>query len=65
MFLINRIKANSKHTVIIPDNRLIDYKEALIFAFLGVLRKRNEINCLSSVTGARRDSSSGQIVTVK
>ncbi|MCD4790390.1 MAG: anhydro-N-acetylmuramic acid kinase [Bacteroidales bacterium] len=65
VFLINRIKANSKHIVIIPDNRLIDYKEALIFAFLGVLRKRNEVNCLSSVTGARRDSSSGQIVTVK
>ena len=47
--------------IIVPDNFLVEYKEALIFAFLGVLRLRNEVNCLSSVTGARRDSCSGQI----
>jgi len=28
---------------------------------LGVLKLRNEINCLSSVTGAKRDHSSGEI----
>ena len=42
-----------------PDK--INFKEALIFAFLGVLRWRNENNVLSSVTGATRDHCSGSI----
>ncbi|WP_108801778.1 anhydro-N-acetylmuramic acid kinase [Aquimarina sp. Aq107] len=54
-------KLQNHATVIIPDENVIDYKEALIFAFMGVLRELNEINCLQSVTGARKDSSSGII----
>ncbi len=61
-YLVDRIKSLSKVDICIPDDTLINYKEALIFAFLGVLRWRNEINCLSSVTGASRDSSSGVII---
>jgi anhydro-N-acetylmuramic acid kinase len=38
---------------------LVDYKEAIIFALLGVLRISNQVNCLSSVTGARHDNSGG------
>lgn len=45
--------------IVIPSTTLIDYKEALIFAFLGVLRDLNLPNCLSSVTGANKDHSSG------
>ncbi|MCH7401417.1 anhydro-N-acetylmuramic acid kinase [Belliella kenyensis] len=41
---------------------LINFKEALLFAFLGVLRLRNEANCLASVTGAIRDNCGGMIV---
>jgi len=58
-FLTGLIRENTRCTLFIPDDRLIQFKEALIFAFLGVLRMRNEINCLASVTGARQDSSSG------
>lgn len=60
-FLIELFKAH-KLNIVIPEKDLIDFKEALIFAFLGVLRWRNEVNCLSSVTGASRNSSGGKIV---
>ena len=60
-YLINRIKALSKHEIVIPDTMIIDYKEALIFAFLATLKMEGKINVLSSVTGASSDSSSGKI----
>lgn len=58
-FLIERIKFHTSLKVVIPSKKIIDYKEALIFAFLGVLRAQDKINCLSSVTGALKDSSVG------
>ena len=61
IFLINRLKALTTLKLIIPEKELIDFKEAIIFAFLGILRMKNEINCLSSVTGAQHDCSGGQI----
>jgi len=60
-FLIERISALTNHQPIIPDKRTVDFKEALIFAFLGILKLRGEINCLKSVTGATRDNSGGVI----
>jgi anhydro-N-acetylmuramic acid kinase len=62
-FLISRIKDNlkSKMEVIVPDKNTVMFKEALIFAFLGVLRIRNENNALSSVTGASRDNIGGAL----
>ncbi|MFZ6664309.1 anhydro-N-acetylmuramic acid kinase [Peijinzhouia sedimentorum] len=48
-------------TLEIPSAEIVDFKEALIFAFLGLLRAENQINTLASVTGAKNDSSSGQI----
>ena len=58
-FLINAIKMETNIDVIIPHKIIIDYKEALIFAFMGILRKLNKINIFSSVTGAIKDSSQG------
>ncbi|MCW5520202.1 anhydro-N-acetylmuramic acid kinase [Aureitalea sp. L0-47] len=58
-FLIDRLKSLKNLQIVIPDNDLVDYKEALIFALLGVLRLRNEVNCLASVTGAKKDHCSG------
>ncbi|MCU4162991.1 anhydro-N-acetylmuramic acid kinase [Carboxylicivirga caseinilyticus] len=60
-YLMDLFKEKLNHQLIIPDQNLIDYKEALIFAFLGVLRFRGENNCWSSVTGASKDSCSGVI----
>lgn len=41
--------------------QIVEYKEALIFAFLGVLRHLNRTNVLCSVTGAQRNHSGGSI----
>ncbi|NQU87385.1 MAG: anhydro-N-acetylmuramic acid kinase [Mariniphaga sp.] len=60
-FLIDRIKKYTKSEIVLPPPQLIDYKEALIFAFLGLLKTRGEVNCLASVTGAVKDSSCGVI----
>ena len=61
IFLIDQIKKKLKCSVIIPDEIIVDYKEALIFAFMGKLRLQNKINCLKTVTGAKTDHSSGNI----
>lgn len=60
-FLIYRLLElmQDKVDLIVPEPEVIDYKEALIFSFLGVLKVRSEINTLKSVTGASKDSCSG------
>ena len=54
-------KLGSKVEVIIPNTTLVSYKEALVFAFMGMLRLKGMTNVLSSVTGAREDSCSGEV----
>lgn len=58
-FLIEKIKEKTDSEIIIPEKKLIDFKEALIFAFMGVLRMNNEINILSSTTGSSSNHCSG------
>jgi anhydro-N-acetylmuramic acid kinase len=60
-FLMKILTHKTPNEIIIPERSKIEYKEALIFAFLGVLKLRGENNCLSSVTGATQDHSSGKI----
>ncbi|UZH54270.1 anhydro-N-acetylmuramic acid kinase [Salinimicrobium tongyeongense] len=60
-FLIAEIQKRTKTEVVIPPADVVNFKEALIFAFLGVLKLRGENNVLSSVTGASKDHSSGKI----
>lgn len=61
-FLLQRIQFHlPEMQIVVPDNKILEFKEALIFALLGILKLRNEINTLSSVTGAKQDHSSGVI----
>ncbi|WCO01025.1 anhydro-N-acetylmuramic acid kinase [Psychroserpens ponticola] len=62
-FLIDRLKDLCQNEIIIPSEDLIEYKEALIFGLLGVLKLRDETNCLATVTGATHNHSSGVIHT--
>jgi anhydro-N-acetylmuramic acid kinase len=63
-FLVKLLKNKCKVELVIPEKNILEFKEALIFGFLGVLRMRNEVNCLSSVTGAPVDNCGGSIYTV-
>ena len=62
-YFIERLIAHTpgQIQIIVPEKELIEFKEAIVFALMGVLRFRNEVNCLKSVTGASRDSSGGDI----
>ena len=59
-FWIKKLK-EFKVNIVIPNSILIDFKEALIFALLGVLKMRNEENSLSSVTGSSKNLKTGTI----
>jgi anhydro-N-acetylmuramic acid kinase len=60
-FLVELLKEKCPVEVIVPDENIVKFKEAIIFGLLGVLRMRGENNCLKSVTGALRDSCGGAI----
>ena len=60
-FLVQTIGDKVPMELVVPDEETVNYKEALMIALVGVLRIRNEVNCLSSVTGAERDSIGGCI----
>ena len=59
--LINLVEKQIGQKITIPDDQLINYKEALVFAFLGLLRFQDKNNILASVTGAPADHCGGFI----
>ena len=63
-FLMAKIGDKGNNTWIVPEEELSDFKEALIFAFLAVLRWRNENNILKSVTGSVKDQKGGAIYLI-
>ena len=63
LFLLERMKKNAPGNIefILPDKNTILFKEALIFAFLGLLRIRGEFNVLKTVTGAAENNIGGAL----
>lgn len=60
-FLMELLEDRTTAKIVIPEKDIVDYKEALIFAFLGYLRIDEKPNCLRSVTGAKRDNIGGAV----
>lgn len=63
-FLIERMRELSGCKIVVPEPAIVEFKEALIFAFLGVLYMTNQVSCLSSVTGARQDNIGGMLFKI-
>lgn len=59
--LIEHIKSHTDAEVVVPDEQIVNYKEALAFALLGILRVQNKINVLANVTGASENSIAGSL----
>jgi anhydro-N-acetylmuramic acid kinase len=64
-YFIECMKNSTHHYIEIPSEQEIDFKEAIIFAFLGVLRYLGLPNCLKTVTGAACDNIGGAIYLAK
>lgn len=60
-FLMERIKEHSVAEVVVPDENMVKFKEAMVMGLIGSLRYRGETNVLKSVTGASRDTCGGEI----
>lgn len=63
-FFIQKIDdhLSRSYELILPSSEVIEFKEAIIFAFLGYLKATKQPNALSSVTGAKRNSSGGLVI---
>lgn len=59
-----RERLGGSHQMIIPDKSIVEFKEALIFGFLGLLSKLEIPNVFGSVTGATKDTIAGEITSV-
>lgn len=64
IFMMELIQKSTQTKIIVPDKETIDFKEAIVFAFLGLLRSLGQINVLSSVTGASHDCMGGVLVNI-
>ena len=60
-FLMELLQQHNRLQLVKPHHQLVDFKEALVFALMGALRSRRQVNCLASATGASNDSSGGVI----
>jgi anhydro-N-acetylmuramic acid kinase len=63
-YLIDKITQKTNNNIVLPEDKIIDFKEALIFAYLGLLKFTNKLNTLKSVTGAEKNSIGGIIHSI-
>ena len=63
-YLVGRMKTLSGCRIVIPEPAIVEFKEALIFAFLGALYMADEPSCLKSVTGAEQDNIGGMLFKI-
>ncbi|MBO4340303.1 MAG: anhydro-N-acetylmuramic acid kinase [Bacteroidales bacterium] len=63
-FLIQRMTELSQCRIIVPEPAIVEFKEALIFAFLGALYMYDRPSCLKSVTGASQDNIGGMLFKI-
>ena len=63
-FLISRMPELSGCRLIVPQSEIVEFKEALIFAFLGALYMFDRPSCLKSVTGASQDNIGGMLFKI-
>lgn len=59
--LLDYLRSHTDAEIVVPDKQLVNYKEALVFALMGVLRVQNKVNVLNGLTGASSDSVSGSL----
>lgn len=59
--LIRLFRLEQPLAVEVPEPALIEQKEAIIFALLGLLRQLGEINVYHEVTGSRSDHCGGNL----
>ena len=64
-FLLERCQSYLSIRLHIPSAEIINYKEAIVMGFIGVLRLLEEVNVLASATGAKRDTSCGDMYNAK
>jgi anhydro-N-acetylmuramic acid kinase len=60
-YLLERLRTLAGMAIEVPNARTVDYKEAVVFALLGVLRIRGEATALAGVTGASKDGVGGAV----
>jgi anhydro-N-acetylmuramic acid kinase len=53
-YLIDRIQFHTKNKLVFMHENISDFKEAIVFAYLGALFLLDQPNCVDSVTGAQR-----------
>lgn len=63
-FLISRMTELSGCRLIVPQHEIVEFKEALIFAFLGALYMFDQPSCLKSATGASQDNIGGMLFKI-
>ena len=52
LFLLERMKVLSNKNLQVPEKELVNFKEAMVFAFLGVLNYLGRVNVFDSATGS-------------